>query len=57
LPETIESQADEFLKDFLAESMTLQKKFGVNESEALLLMVLLELKKVHSHLDMEDPER
>jgi len=55
LPETIENQADDLLKGFIDESKTLQKKFGVNKSEALFLMVLLGLKKVHSHLDREDP--
>ena len=55
MPETIENQADDLLKGFIDESKTLQKKFGVNKSEALFLMVLLGLKKVHSHLDREDP--
>ena len=50
---TIEEQVNEFLEAFLAEARGIQKKYGVNKSEALLLMVLFELKKVHSHLDDE----
>jgi hypothetical protein len=50
---TLEDHVDEYLKDFLAEARGIQKQYRVNKSEALLLMVLFELKKVHSHLDNE----
>jgi hypothetical protein len=50
---TMEEQVNEYLEDFLAEAREIQKKYRINKSEALLLMVLFELKKVHSHLDDE----
>jgi len=48
---TIEEHETEIIRVFLAEAREIQRKYGVNKSEALGILVLLELKKIHSHLD------
>jgi hypothetical protein len=48
---TIEEHEAEFIRGFLAEAREIQRKYGINKSEALGILVLLELKKIHSHLD------
>ena len=48
---TIEEHEAEIIRVFLAEAHEIQRKYGVNKSEALEILILFELKKVHSHLD------
>jgi hypothetical protein len=51
MSETIEEHEAEFIRGFLAEAREIQKKYGVNKAEALEIMIIIELKKIHSHLD------
>ena len=48
---TIEEHEAEIIRGFLAEAREIQRKYGVNKSEALEIMIIFELKKIHSHLD------
>jgi hypothetical protein len=51
MSETIEEHEAEFIRVFLAEAREIQRKYGVNKTEALEIMIIFELKKIHSHLD------
>jgi len=48
---TIEENEAEIIRGFLEEAREIQRKYGVNKSEALEIMIIFELKKIHSHLD------
>jgi len=48
---TIEEHEAEIIRGFLEEAREIQRKYGVNKSEALEIMIIFELKKIHSHLD------
>ena len=52
MAETIEGHEAEFIKDFLKEADKIQKEYKVSKSVALEILILLELKKIHSHLDV-----
>jgi len=49
--ETLEDQFDEFVKAKLEESDIIRKKYHINKSEALQIISLFEMAKIHSHID------
>ena len=53
MSDTVEGSEAELVKSFLDEAHRLQKKHGLNKAEALVILELLELKKIHSHLDSQ----
>ena len=54
---TIEEQVVEIIRNILLEARDVQRKYGVNKTESLEIMIIFELKKIHSHLDkLEDSE-
>jgi len=48
---TLEEQFNEFVKNKLKESDNIRKIYHTNKSEALQILTLFELAKIHTHID------
>ena len=49
--DTLEDKFDEFIKNKLKDSNNIKKTYHINKSEALQILTLFELAKIHTHLD------
>ena len=53
MPEAIEDNSDKLIKDILDQARIYGKKYDLNRTEILSIWVLLEIYKMHSHLDKQ----
>jgi len=47
----LEDKFNEFVKDKIKESDCIRKTYHINKSEALQIITLFELAKIHTHID------
>ena len=50
-PKTVEEAIPNIIKFYLEEAEKLSKAYNVNRTEALQIITLIELAKIHTHID------
>lgn len=50
-PKTIEEMIPNLIKFYIEEAEKLSESYGISKEAALNLMILIELNKIHTHID------